>query len=450
MGKRSLRKILLWNCPNELVECSLDDLAKPKHFDEKANFFPQGTKKGRRHEIFKNKDSKMIPRTRWMQFGQSRRKTVNTRPQIFCSTSQMLKFFFRRAIFPANFFWRHTRQLWKPCQKLLAREPETFHSKSKNDLGKSFTLQLSFLKRFFLRPRMQLWKCCPKYLSEEQVFLAQCPEIIQKSEFFWRTIFLKVFDLEHKISSCENPAKKICRGAENFLFKVRKWFEKTFSKKNYFLNQFLWISGNQIWHPCRKFLAIKWKSFRIMSSNDDRFFFKEMFCLEMILWTRRMQFWQPRPENIDQNQEIFGSWSEKDRKCFFFKTRYYSRKSFYGLVECSFGDTAEKTREEAKKFSHRVRKRRKNYNVFKKTSPKMFLWTRQMQLGQLSWKIFDNRPRNYRSMSKIEWKGFSEDLSFFKKFFSRLRMQSWKPCQKMFVREWNFFRSMSRIGWSFV
>ena len=77
----------------------------------------------------------------------------------------------------------------------------------------------------FIQPwKMQLWNERRKISTESRRIFPRCPKMVKNYDFFRNETFFKR-STGFEECSYDKPAKKLCETADNFLFKVRVWWQ---------------------------------------------------------------------------------------------------------------------------------------------------------------------------------------------------------------------------------
>ena len=160
---------------------------------------------------------------------------------------------------------------------------------------------------------------------------------------------------------------------------------------------FLWRCWMHFWQPCRV-IFLKWlKVFFSMSENDTRpnIFPRTIFFVLVTFLTGRIQFWQPCRKVFFRRLKYFRSLSVNNKKGIysFFSTKVFSIETIHALdtknaiVTTVLKSFAKKTE------TILLNNWESDERFFSKDFlfPKLFLWTRRMQLRQTCQK--DSRKR---------------------------------------------------------
>ena len=123
--------------------------------------------------------------------------------------------------------WTRRRPFWRPRWKYSSRKLKNFAQCAKK-VEKSLFGKKNILPQIvhsFIQPwKMQLWNERRKIFTESRRIFPRCPKMVKNYDFFRKETFFKR-STGFKESSYDKPAKNFCETADNFLFKVRVWWQ---------------------------------------------------------------------------------------------------------------------------------------------------------------------------------------------------------------------------------
>ena len=226
-----------------------------------------------------------------------------------------------------------------------------------------------------------------------QTFFTQCPKLIAKTIFLKERFSLDTLWVNLK-STSGNSAGKIITHAELFLTRRPRVPDKFKKNRVFFLKKYLWTCRMQYQQTCRIVFAIIPGSFAQCPSMklEGVRFEKNTNCSYRNL---DCSFDIPAAKKIlARCRWFFSHCHETFKKFSFFRKEKISLNDFFGHVDCSFDNLAEKNSPRAESFFASCPRMTEKKRIFFSNFlfPENFLWTLRMQFWQHCRKVFARKP----------------------------------------------------------